>query len=180
MKKTSLFALSIIYLLMFIIQVIALPASRWSVLLLILTGVVGYAHTHYARIRNRKIDWSNVNRPFAVIDWGTEGKAFELPERHHGFYIACSSKNVADTMAYIQYSLSGSGNQAFIRSGLPVLEFRYRYGGAHWHETQEEYKARIERDFDEAVKVWHEKLEKDRKAYVAAFFADNQNGSAEE
>lgn len=179
MKKTSLFALTLIYLLMFIVQVIALPASKWSVLLLILTGVIGYTHIYYAKRRNQKIDWSHVNRPFAVIDWGLEGKGFELPERHKGFYIACSGKNVADTFAYIQYRLSGSGNQAFIKSGLPVLEFRFRYGGAHWHETQEEYEARILLDFDEAVKEWHDKLEKDKKAYVATFFADNQNGSAE-
>jgi hypothetical protein len=180
MKKTSLFALSIIYLLMFIIQVIALPASKWSVLLLILTGMVGYAHTHYAHKRNKKIEWSHINRPFAIIDWGPEGKAFELPEHHSGFYIACSSKNVSDTVAYVQYSLSQSGNQAFIRSELPVLEFRYRYGKAHWNETAEQYRERVIKEFDYQVGEWHGKLEKDKLNYIKSFFADNENGSAPE
>jgi len=180
MKKTSLFALSIIYLLMFIIQVIALPASKWSVLLLILTGVISYAHTHYAHKRNKKIEWGHINRPFAIIDWGPEGKAFELPEHHSGFYIACSSKNVADTMAYVQYSLSQSGNQAFIRSELPVLEFRYRYGKAHWNETAEQYRERVIKEFDYQVGEWHGKLEKDKLNYIKSFFADNENGSTPE
>jgi len=179
MKKTSLFALSIIYLLMFIIQVIALPASKWSVLLLILTGVVGYAHTHYAHKRNKKIEWSHINRPFAIIDWGEEGKAFELPAHHDGFYIACSASKVKDNVAFVKLCLSGSGNKPFISSEMPVLQFYFRYG-AHIRENQEQYKARVLAAFDQALVDWHVKLEKDTEAYRKAFFADNENGSAPE
>lgn len=179
-KKTSLFALTITYLLMLIVQIAALPASVLSLALLGLTALVGWLHIHYAGKRNAKIDWASVNRPFAVIDWGLDGKGFELPERHRGFYIACSSKNVTDTLAYVQYSLSQAGNAAFIRSNMPVLEFRFRYGGANWFETQEQYIERIVRNFDLAVKNWHDKLEANKTAYVKAFFADNQNGSAPE
>ena len=179
MKKTSLFALVIIYLLMFIVQVITLPASRWSVLLLILTAVIGYTHTHYAGKRNRKIAWSEINRPFAIVDWGGDGKAFELPEHHSGFYIACSAAKVYDTTAFVRYSLAGAGNEAFLRSNMPVLEFYFRKG-AHVLETQEQYRDRVLHDFDKALVEWHTKLEKQEAAYRKAYLSDNQNGSKPE
>jgi hypothetical protein len=179
-KKTSITTLVLVYMGFFAIQVAILPASVISFIPLVITAAVGYWHTHKAHVWNTKVEWSHINRPFAIIDWGPEGKAFELPEHHSGFYIACSSKNVADTVAYVQYSLSQSGNQAFIRSQLPVLEFRYRYGKAHWNETADEYRERVIKEFDYQVGEWHGKLEKDKLNYIKSFFADNENGSAPE
>ncbi len=181
MKKntTSIVSLAIIYALMFILQVIALPASKWSVLLLVLTGVIASTHIHFAKKRNRQIDWSSINRPFAIIDWGEDGRDFELPAHHHGFYIACSAAKVYDNSIFVRAALSNSGNQAFIHSEMPVMEFYFRKG-SHVIETQEQYRTRVISDFDNALIDWHVKLEKQEAAYRKTFFSENQNGSVAE
>ncbi len=181
MKKntTSIISLAIIYALMFILQVIALPASKWSVLLLCLTGAIASTHIHFAKKRNRQIDWSSINRPFAIIDWGEDGRDFELPAHHHGFYIACSAAKVYDNSIFVRAALSNSGNQAFIHSEMPVMEFYFRWE-ANVKETQEHYRARVIEAFDNALIEWHIKLAKQEKAYIKAFFSENQNGSVPE
>jgi len=168
MKTTSLFTLRLLYIFMFMVLVIALPASKPGGLLLLFTGVIAFVHIYYADRRNMKIHWSRVNRPFAVVDWGSEGKRFMLSERHKGFYISCAGAEVSKTAAYVKSCFEQSDNAAYKNSELPVLVFYFKWG-EHILEEPPAYLARVTRDMDAALVAWHTALSANPAAYLQAY-----------
>jgi hypothetical protein len=145
----------------------------------VLLGLLLVAALHLAAyaIRREKIEWGAVTDPIAVVDWGTDGQAFTLPEHLAGQYIACAAVEVQGTLEATMDKLTAASNYLYIKNGLPVYGIYFRYG-ERCNETMEQYKEHVTQEMNDKRVTWHSELAASRPDYyLETFIRSLRNGS---
>lgn len=149
----------------------------WVLLALL---AVAALHLFGYAIRREKIEWGAATDPIAVVDWGTDGRAFVLPEHLAGQYIACSAADVQTTIQATMDKLAKASNYLYVQNGLPVYGIYFRYGD-RCNESMEQYKEHVTQQMNERRVKWHSELaETIPLYYLKTFIASGRNGSKPE
>lgn len=172
------YKLAACYLVVFIVAVIAMPASKFSIMYLILIAIAFLIHRHLILNRKSQIDWASVDRPVAIVDWGEAGRYFEVPKYHVGYVVTCSAAEVESKYLDTIAELKAAGNKIYLQGNLPVLKIYFRDGENVLH-SQEDHEAHVKTVLDAALLAFEIQLKKDADEAdrIRVRFSQNQNGS---